>query len=61
MARELLERTKELLGVQVLSIQPLSTFKADKDPSLAWAELYLTFAHVFRRYDLALDPSRSVV
>lgn len=28
--------------------------------SLAWAELYLTFTHVFRKYELEMDPSRSV-
>jgi cytochrome P450 len=25
--------------------------------NLAWAELYLCFAHVFRKFDLTVDPS----
>lgn len=29
--------------------------------SLSWAELYLTFAHVYRKFDIEVDPSRYVL
>jgi len=43
-------RTKVSMNVAVLM--------AGADPcSLAWMEMRMTFAHVFRRFDLELDPS----
>lgn len=55
----LLSRTAHVYRLEVCAVTGRTSEEcADESLSLAWAELYLAFAHVFRKFDIELDPSR---
>lgn len=47
--------------VEVFLLLLLYKQSTKPDHSLAWAELRLSFAYIFRRFDMTLDQSRCVV